>query len=453
MLNARLSQLATSTRGRVIGADVRVTGVTTDSRHVRSGDLFVALKGDNHDGHDHVASAASGGAAAALVARPLAVQLPQLVVADTLLALGDLARDARTHMHARVIGVTGSNGKTTVKSLVASILGVHGKTHASAGNFNNEIGLPLTLLAMPPETQYAVLEMGAGKPGDIAYLASIARPHVGLVNTVTAAHLERMGSLQGIAQTKGAIYTALPDDGVAIINADNAFAGYFTGLAGKRRIVRFGLHGTADVHAVDMSIGATTNRFTLCTPQGQVVVTLPLGGRHNVANALAATAIACALDVPLATIATGLAGVSVVAGRLAMRRMPNGWTLIDDSYNANPGSVDAAIDVLLLVPGEHWLVLGDMAELGPAARDMHAAVGKRAREQGVDRLYTLGAMAQAASVAFGAGARHFANRDALVAALHEDLHAGVTCVVKGSRVSAMERVVASLDPAGGHHAA
>ncbi len=420
---------------------------------MRRGDLFVALKGENHDGHDHVTGAASQGAAAALVSRPLAVDLPQLIVADTLLALGDLARAARAESHARVIGITGSNGKTTVKTLVAAILRAHGNTHASAGNFNNEIGLPLTLLAMPPDTAYAVLEMGAGKPGDIAYLASIARPHVGLVNTVTAAHLERMGSLQGIAETKGAIYTALPADGVAVINADNDFAGFFAGLAGARRVVRFGMQATADVHAVDVATSADTNRFTLCTPRGEVAVTLPLGGRHNVANALAAAAIAHVLDVPLATIGAGLAHSSVVGGRLAARRMAAGWTLIDDSYNANPDSVNAAIDVLMLTPGEHWLVLGDMAELGPQSRELHAAVGSHARERGVDRLYTLGSLAQTASQTFGAGARHFADRDALVAALVADLHTGVTCVVKGSRVAAMERVVAALEQAGGPHAA
>lgn len=453
MLNFRLSEVALWTHGRLAGADVPVTNVATDSRRMQGGELFVALKGENHDGHDHVAAAAVAGAVAALVARRQDVDLPQVVVDDTLVALGDLGSAMRARCHARVVGVTGSNGKTTVKTLTAAILSRHGRTHVNAGNFNNEIGLPLTLLAMPEDTEYAVLEMGAGKPGDIAYLAAMARPDIGLVNSIAPAHLERMGSLQGIAETKGALYEALPADGTAVINADGDFAGFFAGLAGARNILRFGLEAEADVRADIASMDARGSRFRLHVPQGSAQVTLPLAGRHNVANALAAAAIACALGVPVTTIAAGLAEADAVAGRLASHTMPDGWTLIDDSYNANPDSVVAAIDTLLLASGEHWLVLGDMAELGPDARKLHAGLGELARRRGVERLFTVGPLAQAAAEGFGPGARHFEGRETLVEALREDVHADVTCLVKGSRSSAMDRVVAALTHKGAHHAA
>ncbi len=453
MLNLRLSEVALWTRGQMAGADLAVRGVATDSRRLDGGELFVALKGENHDGHDHVAAAVAAGAVAALVSRQLDVDVPQVVVDDTLVALGDLASAVRAKGQARVVGITGSNGKTTVKTLAAAILSRHGRTHCNAGNFNNEIGLPLTLLAMPEDTEYAVLEMGAGKPGDIAYLAAIARPDVGLVNTVAPAHLERMGSLEGIAETKGAIYEALPADGVAVVNADDDFAGYFGGLAGARTVLRFALDKPAEVTAEIVSVDAHASRIRLVTPRGKASVQLPLPGRHNIANALAATAIACALDVPLATIVEGLEHVDPVGGRLDAHAMPGGWTLIDDSYNANPASVAAAIDTLLLTPGEHWLVLGDMGELGPQARELHAGLGKLARERGVERLFTVGPLAQAAAESFGDGARHFEDRATLAAALREAVHAGVTCLVKGSRASAMDRVVAVLDEGGGHHAA
>ncbi len=453
MLNLRLSEVALWAHGTLSGADLEVREVATDSRRIRGGELFVALQGENHDGHDHVAAAGAAGAAAALVSRPVEADLPLVQVADTLTALGDLASALRARSHACVIGITGSNGKTTVKTLTASILSRQGRTHVSAGNFNNEIGLPLTLLAMPDDTEYAVLEMGAGKPGDIAYLAAIARPDIGLVNTIAPAHLERMGSLEGVAETKGAIYEALPADGTAVINADGDFADFFSGLAGARRVLRFGLDTAADVTAEIESMDACGSNFRLATPRGKAPVRLPLPGRHNIANALAATAIACALEMPLDSIVAGLERVDPVTGRLAAQAMPGGWTLIDDSYNANPGSAAAAIDTLLLAPGEHWLVLGDMGELGPQARELHAALGQRARERGIECLYTVGPLAQAAAESFGAEARHFESQAALVTALREAVHAGVTCLVKGSRASAMDRVVAALVKGDAHHVA
>jgi UDP-N-acetylmuramoyl-tripeptide--D-alanyl-D-alanine ligase len=456
MLSLRLKEIAVWTRGVLQGADAGVCGVSTDSRTIEAGELFVALVGETHDGHDHVAGAVARGAAGAVVSRRVDADVPQIVVADTLHALGDLASAVRAQRDVTVIGITGSNGKTSVKALTAGILARHGKTHSNSGSFNNEIGLPLTLLAMPEDTRYAVLEMGAGKPGDIAYLASIARPRIGLVNNIAPAHLERMHTLEGIAETKGAMYQALPSDGVAVINADDAFAMYFTGLAGSRRKLRFGLDADADVGATDIALDAMGSRFTLKTPSGDAQVHLPLPGRHNVANATAAAALALAVEVPLDVIVAGLQDAEAVGGRLLRHESPQGWVLFDDSYNANPGSALAAVATLALQPGERWLVLGNMGELGPDAAALHAGIGRAAREQGIARLYVVGTLAANAAEAFGADAQVFADQPALVASLRRDLHANVSVLVKGSHASHMERVVAALldgEKGGGRHVA
>ena len=456
MLNLRLKEIAVWTHGNLQGADTQVCGVSTDSRTLEKGQLFVAIAGERHDGHDHVAAAAARGAAGAIVARRMDVDLPQIVVADTLHALGDLASAVRAQRDVTVIGITGSNGKTSVKTMTARILARHGKTHANSGSFNNEIGLPLTLLSMPQDARFAVLEMGAGKPGDIAYLAAIARPRVGLVNNIGPAHLERMHTLEGIAETKGAMYQALPADGVAVINADDAFAMYFAGLAGSRRKLLFGLDAPADVHAAGIVLDAQASRFTLRTPVGSAEVRLPLPGRHNVANALAAAALALAVEAPLDDIVAGLQEAESVQGRLLRRASSQGWILFDDSYNANPGSALAAVETLALQPGERWLVLGDMGELGPDAAALHARIGQAAREQGIARVYTVGKLAANAADAFGKHARTFADQTALIATLRQELHAGVSALVKGSHASHMERVVEALldgDEGGDRHAA
>ena len=444
MLNLQLADIAKWTDGRLHGADAPIDAVSTDTRTLEGRVLFVALKGERHDAHDFAAEACKRGAVALLVNRQLPVDLPQVIVADTQIALGEIARCVRRRSRARVVGITGSNGKTTVKTLLASILEKHGHCHVNAGNYNNEIGLPLTLLAMPADTEYAVLEMGAGKPGDIAYLARIAQPNVALVNNVAAAHLERMGNLQGVAETKGAIYRALPPDGIAVINADDAFADYFAVLAGARRIVRFGLLRRADVGAnVDPEVNAE-GRFRLLTPGNTSEIALPLPGRHNVMNALAASAVALALGVPLATIRAGLESVPHVAGRLLRRTHASGAVVIDDSYNANPGSFAAAIATLAAEPGERVLVMGDMAELGTDAERLHADIGALARRSGIQRLHAVGPLSAAAAEAFGPGAIHYDSQARLLDALRADLRAGVTVLVKGSRSSAMDRIVTAL---------
>jgi UDP-N-acetylmuramoyl-tripeptide--D-alanyl-D-alanine ligase len=456
MLNLELADIARWTGGRLHGASVRIESVSTDTRCIAPGALFVALRGERHDAHDFVEAAHSGGAVALLVERELSLEVPQVIVADSLIALGDLAAAVRQQRSARVIGITGSNGKTTVKTLLASILARHGRTHVNAGNLNNEIGLPLTLLAMPADSEYAVLEMGAGKPGDIDYLARIAHPQIGLVNNVAPAHLERMGSLDGIAETKGALYASLPGDGVAVINADDAYAGYFAGLAGQRRILRFGFGSAAEVTA-RLTAGASGNSFMLVAAIGEIQVDLPLPGRHNVLNALAAAALALALDVPLATIKAGLEAAPQVAGRHVRRTHPSGAEVIDDSYNANPASFAAAIAILAAERGAKILVVGDMRELGNDGERLHAEIGALARSSGIDRLLAVGVLSRAAADAFGNGGTHYADQAALVAALRGELHGGTTVLIKGSRGSAMDRVVRALvdaeDMEGGRHAA
>ncbi len=447
----RLSEIARMTHGQLVGEDRVVDAIATDTRALTQvgAALFVALKGERFDGHDHVAKAAQAGVAAALVSRQVDVAIPQVVVADTERALADFA--AAVHRNRideggaqKVVAITGSNGKTSVKALTQSILQRVGVTYATPGNRNNEIGLPLAVLDAPEDVQFAIYEMGAGKPGDIAYLTAIARPDVSVVNNIAPGHLERMGSLLGVADTKAAIYDALPGEGVAVINADDAFAPYFAERAHGRRLLRFGLEASADLSARDITTLADGSRFVLVAPQGEAVVTLALPGRHNVSNALAAAGLALSVGASLDAVVEGLNAARPVGGRLVSRRLDSGAVLIDDSYNANPGSLAAAIDTLAAGGGEAWLVLGDMRELGADAQAMHAEAGRRAKGAGIRRLYTLGPYSAAAAAAFGEGAAHFESHAELAQTLRSELHDGVRVLVKGSRGSAMDRIVAAL---------
>lgn len=471
-----LSAIARMTGGQLLGADVLIGALATDTRvlarraasrttsapgaagEAACGDLFVALKGENFDGHDHVAAAAQAGVAAALVSRQVDSDLPQIVVADTQRALADWAAAVQRERRGCTLAITGSNGKTSVKTLLLSILSQSdqasaGRIYGSPGNRNNEIGLPLAVLDAPDDAPFAVYEMGAGKPGDIAYLTAVVRPDVALVNNIAPAHLERMGSLLGVADTKAAIYDALPPDGVAVINADDAFAPYFAERAHGRRILRFGLEASADITAGDIHVDADGSRFVLVTPQGEAPVRLAMPGRHNVRNALAAASMALGAGVSLDAVQAGLDAALPVEGRLVARALGDDAVLIDDSYNANPGSLAAAIDTLADAGGDTWLVLGDMRELGDDGLAMHEQAGRRAKAAGVDRLYALGPLSAAAAQAFGEGGSSHTDHDALIETLREALLAQrptpVRMLVKGSRGSAMDRVVTALTPPGG----
>jgi len=453
MKRTPLSLIAHWAGGEIHGEDTAIDAISKDTRTLAPGSLYVALRGDRFDGHDFAADAVARGASAMLVERLLDVALPQILVADTQHALGRIAHGMQRDRAAGVFAITGSNGKTSVKTLLLAILQQvareeHKVVYANPGNLNNEIGLPLAVLDAPEDADFAVYEMGAGKPGDIAYLTDIVRPRYALVNNIAPAHLERMGSLQGVATTKGAIYAALPADGVAVINADDAFGIWFeqhiVGQPPRCRVLRYGLDHSADVGALAIRPSATGSQFLLTSPIGTVEIALALPGRHNISNALAAASLALAAGIGLDQIAQGLARAEPVPGRQVAHQLPNGAVLIDDSYNANPGSLAAAIDALAGGKDEGWLVLGDMRELGPDGQALHAQAGRRARDAGLKRLYTLGPLSAAASSAFGDGGRHFQDHDTLAAALASELHAGVRCLVKGSRGSAMDKIVKAL---------
>lgn len=460
MRPVHLSDVARWCEGRLIGADVTVEVISTDTRAIAPGALFVALRGERFDAHDFIAEAEAAGAAAVMVSRPVDTALPQVHVADTQDALGELAAGLQQGRPAVVLALTGSNGKTSVKTLLHGILSRAGHAYVNPGNLNNEIGLPLAVIGAPEDARFAVYEMGAGKPGDIAYLCSIVTPNVALVNNVAAAHIERLGSLSGIAETKGAIYEALPDDGIAVVNADDAYAPAFMQRIGARRVLRYGIENDADVRARDVVSDASGSRFQLLTPAGRAEVRLPLPGRHSVMNALAAATMALGAGAGFDAVVAGLEGAETVKGRQVAHALPNGNVLIDDSYNANPGSLAAAIATLSqrtagAGASERWLVLGDMRELGPGGPALHAEAGAQARVAGVARVWTFGELAAETSRAFGDGGRHFASRDALIGALREALAAAtnVRCLVKGSRGSAMDVVVAGVLAGEGTHAA
>lgn len=438
-----LSATARRLRLTLQGADARYLRVVTDTRSVQPGDLFVALKGEHFDAHEFVAEAAAKGAVGALVARKLDVAISQIVADDTLQALQALAASWRESFELPVIAVTGSNGKTTTKQLLAAVFAMRGPVLATEGNLNNHIGVPLTLLKLRDAHRTAVIEMGASAPGEIALLAKLAQPSVGVITQAGDAHLEGFGSRAGVARAKAELFLSL-QDGTAIINADDAYAGLWTQRAGSNRIVTFGFAAHADVRAESLLTTADDNRFTLLTPEGSASVLLPLPGRHNIANALAAAAAGAALGLSPAAIAEGLQKVERPEGRVVSHRIASGARVIDDSYNANPTSLAAAMALLAKEPGRRILVLGDMAELGPSAGELHARAGIEAKALGLDALFALGPLSALAGKAFGIGGKSFAILDELTAALRPLLGKGTTVLVKGSRSARMERVVAAL---------
>jgi UDP-N-acetylmuramoyl-tripeptide--D-alanyl-D-alanine ligase len=434
----------------VLQGDNAVFGpVITDSRALEHGALFVALRGDRFDGHDFVAEAAARGAAAALVSRPLDVPLPQVIVSDTLVALSAFARAWRRNSQSVVVGVTGSNGKTTVKEMLGAILSRMGPCLVTQGNLNNHIGVPLTLCRLETEHRYAVIEMGANHTGEIAHLAAIAEPSVGLVINAGPAHLEGFGGIEGVARGKGEMFEALGLDGTAVINADDRYAAYWHTLVRTTgRVVTFGMRERADVVATHVAArlgdSGFVSEFELVTSAGQRPVALQLAGEHNVMNALAAAATALAAGASLDAVQQGLQSMHPVAGRLEVKLALQGARLIDDSYNANPGSLRAGLRALADVPGERWLVLGEMAELGAGAPQLHAELGEFARQCGISRLFAIGGEARHAVEAFGPGATWFASTDELVAAVKPGLRPDLTVLVKGSRVNRLERVTSAL---------
>lgn len=446
-----LSQLTTALGGQQLGADATFTGVSIDSRSVTAGQLFVALAGPRFDGHDYLADVKAKGAVAALVEHEVPdVDLPQLRVADCRLALGQLGALNRAAFTKPVVAITGSSGKTTVKEMLASILRTRGLVHATRGNLNNDLGAPLTLLEIAPEHSAAVIELGASRIGEIRYTVGLTRPQVVIINNAGTAHVGEFGGPEKIVEAKGEILEGLGEGGTAILNlADKAF-GIWRKRAGDHRVISFALDNSeADFHASDIGRDARgCPAFTLHGPDGSVPVQLNLLGTHNVSNALAAAAAAHAVGLSLDGIAAGLAAVQPVKGRTVAQLAPNGVRVIDDSYNANPTSMCAAIDILAGFSGRTVLVLGDIGELGQWAEEGHRQVGAYACGK-VDALYAVGANMAHAVRAFGANGRHFATQAELIDAVRAENASDTTILIKGSRSAAMENVVAALCGASG----
>jgi len=448
VIRMKLSQAAQALQTVHHGEDLTFTGCCTDSRKVIPGSLFIALKGEHFDGHDFITAAYESGANASLTEIDDPDFAPMIVVDNTLRAMGTLAGNWRDRFEIPLVAITGSNGKTTVKEMLLSILQQKAPVLATQGNLNNEIGVPLTLFGMDREHAFAIVEMGANHAGEIARMTRIASPTVALITQCAPAHLEGFGSIEGVARAKSEIYEGLDDKGIAIINADDDFAGFWSDRTGTLRQLCFGLEREADINARSIRSTERGMRFDLCLPGSECNVDLPLPGRHNVANALAAAACAHALNIEPELIRTGLERMICVRGRLQKRHGIKHSTLLDDTYNANPASLRVALDLLKDCPGEHWLVLGDMGELGEAGRSLHASAGEQAREFGVDYLFTLGELSRSASEAFGHNARHYEDIDSLIADLRREIRPVVTLLVKASRAMRLERVVAALEDQG-----
>lgn len=446
----KVSEAAVAVGGVLYGEDSAFVGVNTDTRSVTGGQLFVALKGPNFDAHDFVQDALDKGASGVLVQKKLEIDAPQIVVPDTQVALGQLAAAWRQQFSIPVIAVTGSNGKTTVKEMIASILKQQGSVLSTRGNLNNEIGVPLTLLQLIASHDSAIIEEGASHPGDIAYLTGLVKPTVAVVTNAAGAHLEGFGSLDAVARTKGEIFEYLPETGTAIINADDDYVSLWKSLAGKRNVITFGMSAEADVQGIlhGESLLETNSlkgsSLDIRTPEGECSVIVPLVGRHNVMNALASTAAALAAGIKLEVIKRGLESVKPVPGRLQLKPGINNARILDDTYNANPASLTVALDALSTYPGDRYLALGDMAELGEKSAGFHKQAGHQAKKYGVSRLYAIGQYSRSAAEAFGEQAWHFSAYDQLVDRLREDMNENVTLLVKGSRSSRMDKVVDAL---------
>jgi len=439
------SDVAQSCGGRLVpgvGSETqKIKGLAIDSRQVRPGDLFAALPGERVDGHAFAAQAANDGASAVLVERQLDVSCAQIIVADVERAVGDVGRLARQNYPGVLVGVTGSAGKTTAKNLLAAVLKTAGNTLATVGNLNNELGVPLTLAALKPTTEFAVVEMGAGKPGDIAYLQTIARPSVAVLLGVAPAHIEYFGSLDAIAETKAAILDDLSPSSLAVINGDSPYSPAWAARAAPAQVVTFGFDKGVDVRAKDVRLrGFKGSQFKVVTAQGVLAVELAVPGKQGVANALAAIAVGLSLGLSHAAITRALASVAPAAGRGAPLVLANGVQLIDDTYNANPLSVDAALEVLATCSGSRRFVLGSMLELGDQTTQYHRDVGVKARALGIDELWTVGELAKQAAESFGDGHCCYPTVDALLAAQPRCVNAD-TVLVKASRGAALDRLV------------
>lgn len=438
--------------------DLHCHSISIDSRNIQPGALFIAIIGENFDGHDFVKQAEQKGAAAIIVDREVQTSLPMIQVKDTRKALGEIAKKWREQWNHPVIAVTGSCGKTTTKTMIAHILQQPNEliTHpdlvlASEGTLNNDIGLPLTILKLTPSHQFAVFELGANHLGEIAYLTDIAKPTVSVITNVGGAHLEGFGSMEGVAKEKSEIYRGLKQDGIAVLNVDDDYSNFWREIIDNRKILTFSMHDKADVYAKDIHLDRDGHaEFILVTPQDEVAIHLPFIGKHHVSNALAAVAACLAaysqagITVDLKNIKKGLESLSPINKRLVAKKTANGIKILDDSYNANPLSLRAALEVLAYYSGKKVLVLGDMSELGLKAEEYHKDAAYQAKKLGIDAIYAVGELSRFAVEAFGNNAYHFENKQKLISAIQKNFKENMVILVKGSRSAKMEEVVAAL---------
>lgn len=447
MISMSLSKAAVAVNATFNGEGITFSGCSTDSRTITEGNLFIALSGKNFDGHDYVAKAEDNGASSLILEREVNNTKPALQVKDTRKAMGLLARAWREELTIPLVAITGSNGKTTVKEMVSSILSEISEVHTTSGNLNNDIGVPLTLFGLDKKHQYAVIEMGANHPGEIEWLTSIACPDVAVITQCAPSHLEGFGSVEGVARAKAEIYSGLQSSGTAIINADDEYAGFWKESCEHLNQLGFGIESVdADVRAKNINIltESASIKFELNCAQGAIEILLPLAGEHNVMNALAASACCLNLDVSLASIKNGLEKMSPVKGRLQIKAGKQGVRIIDDTYNANPASLEVALKVLSHYQGTRYLVLGDMGELGDAAIKLHRDAGELAKHLGVDKIFTLGELSINTLQGFGSDSFYFESHDVLNEALMNYLDEDTTILVKGSRAMRMEKIVQAL---------
>lgn len=448
MIKMTLSQAASILGVSAASIDKEFHGLSIDTRTVQPGNVFIAIPGERLDGHNYISEALQKGAAAALVSHQVDCPIPQIKVEDTTLALGKLGVAWRNQFSIPFIAVTGSNGKTTVKNMLAAIMvaacnGNKDEVLATQGTLNNHWGLPLTLSRLNATHRYAAIEMGMNHFGEIDYLTKMVRPNVAIITNAASAHLEGVGDVAGVAKAKAEIFGGLRDDGVAILNRDDAFFDYWRNAIGNHKFMSFGFHADADVRA-ECHAETQTQHITLHTPSGDIEINLPLLGKHNVQNAMAAAAATLAIGIDLQAIKSGLEHMNPAPGRLQLHTLANGVKIIDDTYNANPFSLDAAVHTLAKFAGKKILVLGDMKELGSDAKQLHHTAGQSIRQAGIDYLFTFGDLSANTAQAFGEGAFHFNEQEKLVNALKPFLYNQTTILVKGSRSMKMEKVVAGL---------
>ena len=447
MINMQLSEAAKITGAELYGRDVMFRGCCSDSRKIRMGEMFIALRGEHYDGHQFIDSAAKHGASSFLLETFPENKISGIKVGNARKAMGLLAQAWRKRFDIPLVAVTGSNGKTTVKQMLSRILSQQASAHSTMGNLNNDIGVPLTLFGIGKEHGYAVIEMGANHPNEIEWLAKISQPNVAVITQCAPAHLEGFGTIEGVAKAKAEVFSSLGKDGTAIINADDRYADFWKQCSVESNQITFGISNSADLRAenIECDYDSFKTSFDLVTAKGSTAITLSLPGHHNVMNAIAAAACAYALNISGEHIRNGLQSMQAVKGRMQFKKGLKGMRIIDDTYNANPASLQAALTVLSQCKRRKWVALGDMNELGDQSRFFHAEFGREAGKAGVEKLFTLGELSKYASDSFGKGAIHSDSHSVLTGLLDRCADSNVVILIKGSRAMRMERIVNALE--------